>query len=183
MLRVCVLVCALVFCNGNDASKFEDLEKRINRLEKEHRTCLVKETEKRASNPASPAVAFSAYLSSDVHPVAYNEAIIYNAVKLNEGDAYNAHVGRFKAPIAGIYHFVASVQSYSSDYIDFELVRDGSYLCRGRGSRTYESTGTCASTVHLNVGSDVWVRHYSTNGNFIKGSGYSSFTGHLVHAD
>lgn len=136
-----------------------------------------------SGNPTAPVVAFSAYLSGDVNPVASYEAIVYNIASLNTGNAYNTHVGRFQAPVAGIYHFVATAQSYSSDYIEFELVRDGSYLCRGRGSQSYQSTGTCAATVHLSAGSDVWVRHYSTNGNYIRGSGYSVFTGYLVHAD
>ena len=135
-----------------------------------------------SGNPTTP-VAFSAYLSSDVTPVALYEALVYDHVIYNSGDAYNAHVGRFRAPVAGIYHFVATSQSYSSEYIEFELVKDATMLCRGRGSQTYQSTGTCAATVHLSANQDVWVRHYSTNGNYIRGSGYSVFTGFLVHAD
>lgn len=135
-----------------------------------------------SGNPTTP-IAFSAYLSSDVTPVAIYEALVYDHVMYNSGDAYNAHVGRFRAPVAGIYHFVATSQSYSSDYIEFELVRDGGMLCRGRGSQSYQSTGTCAATVHLSANQDVWVRHFSNHGNYIKGSGYSVFTGFLVHAD
>lgn len=105
---------------------------------------------------------------------------MYGSVTLNEGDAYNAHVGRFRAPVAGIYHFVATAQSQSSDNLEFELIKDGSSLCRGRGA---QSTGTCATTVHLNAKNDVWVRHYSTYGNTVYGGAYAVFTGHLVHAD
>lgn len=105
---------------------------------------------------------------------------MYGSVTLNEGDAYNAHVGRFRAPVAGIYHFVATAQSQSSDNLGFELIKDGSSLCRGRGA---QSTGTCATTVHLNANNDVWVRHYSTYGNTVYGGAYAVFTGHLVHAD
>lgn len=112
-------------------------------------------------------VAFSAYLSGSISHVASYEAFVYEHVTLNEGSAYNAHVGIFQAPVAGIYHFVATAQSQSSDNLGFELVRDGSVLCRARGS---QSTGTCATTVHLNTNSDVWVRHYSTQGSFVSGS-------------
>ena len=115
--------------------------------------------------------------------MAVYEALVYDHVIYNSGNAYNAHVGRFRAPVGGIYHFVATSQSYSSDYIEFELVKDGSLLCRGRGSQTYQSTGTCAATVHLSANQDVWVRHNGYSGNAIKGSGYSVFTGFLVHAD
>ncbi|XP_061180238.1 complement C1q tumor necrosis factor-related protein 3-like [Saccostrea echinata] len=182
MFRVIVLVigCA-AFVFGDDPSKLLTLEERMDKLERELNMCKSREPGKRASNPSSPVIAFSAYLSSDVHPLATNEAIIYNNVQLNEGNAYNAHVGRFQAPIGGIYHFVASAQSYSSDYIEIEIVRDTVTLCRGRGSQTYQSTGTCAATIHLSAGSDVWVRRYS--GNYIRGNAYSAFTGHLVNAD
>lgn len=108
---------------------------------------------------------------------------MYDHVTLNEGNAYNAHVGRFQAPVAGIYHFVATAQSQSSDSLKFELVRDRALLCRGEGT---QSTGTCVSTVHLNANADVWVRHYSqysNNGNTVYGDGYAVFTGHLIHAD
>lgn len=125
-------------------------------------------------------VAFSAYLSGSITPVATYEAFVYDHVMLNEGGAYNAHVGRFRAPVAGIYHFVATAQSQSSDNLDFELVRDRNLLCRGRGT---QSTGTCATTVHLSANNDVWVRHYINNGNTVYGSAYAVFTGHLVHAD
>lgn len=125
-------------------------------------------------------VAFSAYLSGSITPVATYEAFVYDHVMLNEGGAYNAHVGRFRAPVAGIYHFVATAQSQSSDSLGFELRHDGTTLCRARGA---QSTGTCAATVHLNTNSDVWVRHYSTQGSLVYGSLYAVFTGHLVHAD
>lgn len=131
-------------------------------------------------NISSPVVAFSAYLSSSITPVAYSEAFVYDHVTLNEGGAYNVHVGRFRAPVAGIYHFVATAQSQSSDSLGFELLRDGNALCRARGA---QSTGTCAATVHLNTNSDVWVRHYSSQGSLVYGSLYAVFTGHLVHAD
>lgn len=125
-------------------------------------------------------IAFSAYISGTINSVATYEAFVYEYVTLNEGGAYNVHVGRFRAPVAGIYHFVATAQSQSSDSLGFELVRDGTALCRARGA---QSTGTCATTVHLNANADVWVRHYSTNGNTVYGSAYAVFTGHLVHAD
>lgn len=131
-------------------------------------------------NISSPVVAFSAYLSGSITPIALNEAFVYGSVTLNEGGAYNVHVGRFRAPVAGIYHFVATAQSKSSDNLEFELVRDGILLCRGRGT---QSTGTCATTVHLSANNDVWVRHYSNNGNMVYGSAYAVFTGHIVHAD
>lgn len=131
-------------------------------------------------NISSPVVAFSASLSGSITPIAQYEAFVYGSVTLNEGDAYNVHVGRFRAPVAGIYHFVATAQSRSSDNLEFELVRNGAALCRARGSY---STGTCATTVHLSANNDVWVRHYSTSGNTVYGSAYAVFTGHLVHAD
>lgn len=125
-------------------------------------------------------VAFLAYLSGSISPVALYEAFVYESVTLNEGGAYNVHVGRFRAPVAGIYHFVATAQSQSSDSLSFELVRDGGVLCRARGA---QSTGTCAATIHLNTNSDIWVRHYSSYGSVVNGGLYAVFTGHLVHAD
>nr|XP_022295242.1 complement C1q tumor necrosis factor-related protein 2-like [Crassostrea virginica] len=182
MLRLYLLVSCITVTLARSPSRLELIEERIDQLENALKACTSPDLRKRASNPTTP-VAFSAYLSSDVTPVAVYEALVYDHVIYNSGDAYNAHVGRFRATVAGIYHFVATSQSYSSDYIEFELVRDGIMLCRGRGSQSYQSTGTCAATVHLSANQDVWVRHYSTNGNYIRGSGYSVFTGFLVHAD
>ncbi|XP_033750029.1 cerebellin-3-like [Pecten maximus] len=128
-------------------------------------------------------VAFAATILSDMTPIASNEVIIFDNVVTSVGGGYDPFIGRFQAPVAGYYHFVVSIMSYSSHYIEIELVHDGTLLCRARASQTYNAMGACASNIHLNIGSDVWVRHRSSSGDYIRGQMFPSFTGHLIKAD
>ncbi|XP_069137181.1 complement C1q-like protein 2 [Argopecten irradians] len=137
----------------------------------------------RDTRDSSPFVAFSATIQSDMTPIASNEVIIFDNVVTSVGGGYDPFIGRFQAPVAGYYHFVVSIMSYSSHFIEIELVRDGTLLCRARASQTYNAMGACASNIHLNVGSDVWVRHRSSSGDYIRGQMFPSFTGHLIKSD
>ncbi|XP_060066567.1 complement C1q subcomponent subunit A-like [Ylistrum balloti] len=137
----------------------------------------------RETRATTPFVAFAATIYSDMTPIASNEVIIFDNVITKVGGGYDPFIGRFMAPVAGYYHFVVTIMSYQTHYIEIELVRDGTLLCRARASQTYNAMGTCASNVHLNIGSDVWVRHRSSSGDYIRGQYFPSFTGHLIKAD
>lgn len=115
-------------------------------------------------------------------PIASNEVVIFDNVVTQVGGGYDPFIGRFKAPVAGYYHFIVTIMSYLGHFIEIELVRDGSLLCRARASQTYNAMGTCASNVLLGVGSDVWVRHRTSNGDYIRGQYFPSFSGHLIKA-
>ena len=134
-------------------------------------------------------MAFSAAKTSDVTPVASNEIIVYDHVHINQGNAYDANVGGFKATVRGIYHFATTMMSTSSYYMEIEMVyTTGNYtsplvLCRARASQSYNAMGACIANVRLDLGDDVWVRHYGTRGTHIRGSYFPTFSGHLIYAE
>ncbi|XP_060066502.1 complement C1q-like protein 4 [Ylistrum balloti] len=131
----------------------------------------------------TPFVAFAATIYRDMTPIASNEVIIFDNVITQVGGGYDPFIGRFQTPVAGYYHFVVTILSYQTHYIEIELVRDGTLLCRARASQTYNGMGACSSNVYLRVGSDVWVRHKSSSGDYVHGQYFPSFTGHLIKAD
>ena len=50
--------------------------------------------------------------------MAYLHAIIFDAVRLNIGDAYNSSTGDFTAPYPGLYLFIATIASGDVNDLD-----------------------------------------------------------------
>ncbi|OWF52830.1 complement C1q tumor necrosis factor-related protein 4-like [Mizuhopecten yessoensis] len=199
---LCVGFCILLvtvssaFCKVSNEERLSKLEAQLEKVTSElndiKKQCACQQgdnssnaamAKSRETRATDPFVAFAATIISDMTPLAANEVIIFDNVYTKVGGGYDPFIGRFQAPVAGYYHFVVTIISYQSHFIEIELIRDGSMLCRARASQTYNAMGACASNVHLNVGSDVWVRHRSSVGDYIRGSYFPSFTGHLIKAD
>ena len=105
----------------------------------------------------------------------------------NEGGAYDARYGSFRAPVAGIYKFAFSVlQGTSSMYIGLDLVKDGTVVGRIKtGAYGYRDVGTNIINLYLDSGNDVWVQHSTdsdSNKVLAEKGFYTSFTGFLVKA-
>jgi hypothetical protein len=130
---------------------------------------------------AQDVVAFTARLSPYMTTLGTNQAILFNNVLTNIGNAYHLHGGIFTTPVAGVYVFFVTIMSNPSKVLSVAIVKNDSDICKAYGALN-EGSGSCLTTVHLAVGDDVWVKHTSY-GDEIEGMNWSSFSGILIHAD
>jgi len=72
---------------------------------------------------AETPVAFFATLTSHIVHAGQNQTIAFDRVLTNVGNAYNAHVGLFTAPVSGIYVFSVSLLSMPGHTTHFSLYK------------------------------------------------------------
>ena len=114
--------------------------------------------------------------------------MIADGTRWNEGNHYSTSNSRFTAPIAGVYHFTAHVNSYSID-ADYLLaivfyVNNSSYVM---GNRFYSRGGSdlvasMSHTMKLDANDFVEVWWYSNDPShgFSSGAVWNTFSGFLV---
>ncbi|WAR25205.1 C1QL4-like protein, partial [Mya arenaria] len=127
-------------------------------------------------------VAFTATLGHNIATLGKQQAIIYEEVTLNLGDAYDVRHGIFTAPFAGLYEFTAVVLNRGGVSTGLSLVLNGEAVTKVQsGDSSYYTMGTNAVALKLVAGDEVWVRHTDqSDSNSIQGESTSSFTGYLI---
>lgn len=126
-------------------------------------------------------VAFTAALSPKTTELAQNQLVRFDHVITNAGNGYDARLGHFTAPTAGIYMFSISVMSLPSQYLQLQLVKNGNEVGRAEGDTQGYDTTTVVVMVELNVGDAVWVKRWGTTATeSIYGHLWSYFTGCLI---
>ncbi|XP_052778403.1 complement C1q-like protein 4 [Mya arenaria] len=131
---------------------------------------------------SSSPVAFTATLGHNIATLGKQQAIIYEEVTLNLGDAYDVRHGIFTAPFAGLYEFTAVVLNRGGVSTGLSLVLNGEAVTKVQsGDSSYYTMGTNAVALKLVAGDEVWVRHTDqSDSNSIQGESTSSFTGYLI---
>lgn len=104
--------------------------------------------------------AFMAALSQDLVHCSKGQPVIFDAVKLNVGSAYNNLHGIFTASITGTYLFTTtlSVQpnnSYHTAFVKNNATNEIGYLYTDPLNLWLERSTTVL--VHLNAGDEVWM--------------------------
>lgn len=125
-------------------------------------------------------MVFHARLQNAIYPIGTNQIIAYEDVVTNIGGGYDSFTGLFRAPVGGVYEFIATMWSSDGNYLEFEMVRNGVDMCYGRASLSNQTMGTCVSMIELASGDRVWVRHLGGRGAYANGFEYPSFVGHLI---
>ena len=102
-------------------------------------------------------VAFMAGLNRNVNGV--NNALVFDDIVTNEGNAYRSNTGCFIAPAAGVYSFhVHVLRCRSSGALFVHLMKNNQIMSSGTNQDTrFETTSTSAVLV-LRRGDVVWVR-------------------------
>jgi hypothetical protein len=129
-------------------------------------------------------VAFKASLTTTLTG-GQKQAVIFNRVDLNIGNAYNVHHGNFVAPINGIYLFSLHACSHDGHYIVLDLLSNGSkvgHLLAG----DYDTNNCNSNTfiMDLKQGDDVYVS--TGGGDYLRTyepDGYPHFSGVLLSAN
>ena len=118
-----------------------------------------------ASTQTHSTVAFTAYLSANIGSPVAGKTVIFDAVILNEGNAYNQVTGIFQAPQDGVYDFFFSTGQYSSKYAELRLMVNGTLITYTRVTNPASSGQQSSSRafVRLETGDAVRVVIYSAN--------------------
>ncbi|XP_078061432.1 complement C1q tumor necrosis factor-related protein 3-like isoform X2 [Mustelus asterias] len=138
------------------------------------------ETEVATLKKYVPSVIFHARVSDGKNPVA-KERLIYDAVTLNKGSAYNPSTGVFTVPVSGTYHFTYSLLGGIGE-------KDTSvFLMRNQEKQNYihsvlngdeAQTSSMSTILSLNKGEQVWIWLFT--GKTWSGMGAISFQGILL---
>ncbi|XP_060579445.1 complement C1q-like protein 3 [Ruditapes philippinarum] len=107
-------------------------------------------------------IAFTAGVSVlNLHNLGINQAIIFDHVITNIGNAYHPHTGTFIVPVKGAYAITLTMTVEPNKLQWLELIVDGGstyYISAGQAdARNYAST-TKQWILELHTGSEVWVR-------------------------
>ncbi|XP_063408910.1 complement C1q tumor necrosis factor-related protein 6-like [Mytilus trossulus] len=108
-------------------------------------------------------VAFAAGLSTTINSLGSHQAIEYDEVITNEGNAYDARHGHFIAPMKGMYLISATITAATGKYVALELVKNGQrtavMFADSRSASHYSSQSRTLPYV-LEQGDMVWLRTY-----------------------
>ena len=136
-------------------------------------------------------MAFLAELGQSLVDPAAGVPIIFDVIYLNDGSAYSNKTGKFRAPVAGVYHFTLELSSptkaNNSGQVHVSLMKTNTLLgyiyLDGNDDRWLKRAAT--STVHLAKGDDIWakVRGRAHAGTIAGCCYHSIFSGFLIKAD
>ncbi|CAC5380240.1 unnamed protein product [Mytilus coruscus] len=114
--------------------------------------------------PLNMKVAFAAALSKTIDSLGSHQAVEYDEVITNEGNAYDARHGHFTAPLKGIYLLSAIIRVRDGKFAALELVKNGqridAMVADSRPDAHYSSQSRTFPYV-LEQGDMVWLRSYS----------------------
>ncbi|KAH3838797.1 hypothetical protein DPMN_112212 [Dreissena polymorpha] len=144
------------------------------------------QNQSRTKRTTSTNIAFSAYLSHDMQNVAKNVIIKCDRTILNDQNAYNPIDGIFTAPVAGVYLFSFSADTYTDAFI--KLVVDNANEAdivadpNPKWSLT-ESMSSIIVLVYMNIFQSAWIEFDQTTGQLISADGqrYTTFSGVLLY--
>ncbi|XP_077977021.1 uncharacterized protein LOC144432633 [Glandiceps talaboti] len=131
-------------------------------------------------------VAFSVAKTTTVGPVSSNQAITYDRVHSNIGDAYDKSTGKFTCSVDGVYFFMISAIRSSTHNLYACLIKNTARLiCVYARHSTSRAHGSASNSVivSLQQGDEVWVRLGSGTAVFGDNDGYNTFTGYILYPD
>ena len=101
-----------------------------------------------------------ATLSNDYDSCRLHETVVFNSVKINQGSGYNNKNGRFRAPVAGVYAFSATLSVEPHNQYHVAFVKGGSanqlgYLLADPQNIWLQRSTTVFT--HLNRNDEVWM--------------------------
>jgi hypothetical protein len=140
------------------------------------------------SGIVSKRVSFHARLDRDLG-VSTDQTIVFPMVTNNQGQGCNASSGRFRAPLSGIYGFIASSEVLSVNAGVRIALRTTSQILdyvsmsgfHGEGAADDHSTGTVHGTAHVQAGEEAWIYCYENVCTMWAPA--TSFSGFLISAD
>nr|XP_011452080.2 cerebellin-3-like [Crassostrea gigas] len=160
-------------------SQIQGLSQEVNTLKQEN-TAL----KAQVSSGNTTLVYFSAYRTNDLNfPSTTSADVVYDGVRSNHHNCYDATTGLFTAPVKGLYVFTWESLTAAAKIFDSELMVNGVVMmlnnCNFLSTQGAYSSCTGVAPTHLEPGDIAHIR--ATSGNHLHGGGWSSFSGWLVH--
>ncbi|XP_067307639.1 cerebellin 18 [Pseudorasbora parva] len=135
-------------------------------------------------------IAFTASMlpmSGCLGPFTSNMSISYQSVSLNQGNGYNAALGTFTAPHAGLYFFSFTAYSKVGDaerlYQKVQLMKNGQLIASSWEDNREDSEDSSTQTVLLQLrrGCQVYVELLSGRQLCGDTQGSNTFSGYLIY--
>ncbi|XP_051718516.1 cerebellin 18 [Ctenopharyngodon idella] len=136
-------------------------------------------------------IAFTAAMlpmSGCLGPFTSNMSISYQSVSLNQGNGYNAALGTFTAPHAGLYFFSFSAYSKVGDagerlYQKVQLMKNGQLIASSWEDNREDSEDSSTQTVLLQLRRGCQVYTELLSGRQLCGDtqGHNTFSGYLIY--
>ena len=129
-------------------------------------------------------IAFQSTLTKNLQNMKHQETVIFDTVRLNEGNAYNQKTGEFTATTGGVYSFNWKIFTSSGKYFITEIVHNGNAIalnyCDGKGISTGYASTSNQAIIRMKKGDKVWIRTHGGNGIFANGGEWCDFSGYKV---
>ena len=132
---------------------------------------------------ATPRISFNARstVNQSSGIFSWGDALTFNDVLYNQGNAFHTSSSEFIAPVSGTYVFYFHTRADTSHTAFADMVVNTQTICTSRVDGDHNS-GSCQAVVHLEPGDRVWIStpafhidHYASHS--------TSFTGFLLSDD
>ncbi|KAL3853090.1 hypothetical protein ACJMK2_016668 [Sinanodonta woodiana] len=142
------------------------------------------ENNKVSASPANvtslaTGIAFTATLSRETTHV-YEQTVIFDNVKLNEGNCYDSSTGRFRAPFRGLYMFSVTILKMLSTAVNLLIMKDDVEIGRVFSGVTQSDSGSVTVVTVMEKGQVAYVKEMLTSPQTMHGENWAHFTG-LLH--
>ena len=130
-------------------------------------------------------IAFYAHLSHNIDHLGNHQPIVFDQVRTNQGNAYKAVDGEFRATLAGTYFFIWTISNGDGTYMQSELVVNGNVygqIISDAANHNDWAVSTAFTIVSLQIDDRVWIRSGTVHSGHVDGVGLgtSSFAGFLL---
>lgn len=164
--------------NDEQKQRNEEQEREIGDLRTELKN--IKE-EIKENHSEDTKIAFFAVLSGGGQSIRSGQTIIFDDAVTNIGQAYDSHIGVFKALKDGIYQFTVTLLTDQNKEVWCYIMLNTNVVAkineRSAGSR--HGSGSQTVILQLKEGDRIYVKNSDT-ASALWGDGYSSFTGFLM---
>ena len=111
------------------------------------------------------------------------QAVKYNQVVTNIGQAYDARDGHFTAPVAGVYSFSLTGMAHQTTALYLDMVKNSQFLTQIYSTTDVADSASVTVHIHLDVNDHVWVENGGGAGAHLNVGSFNIFSGILEKAD
>ncbi|KAK3608958.1 hypothetical protein CHS0354_026287 [Potamilus streckersoni] len=115
-------------------------------------------------------------------PLLSEQTVIFDNVKVNEGNCYDSSTGRFRAPFRGLYSFSVTVLPVLSSHpLGCFIMKDNDEIGRVYSGNTGIATGSVKVATMMDKGQMVYLKGRPDHQEYVQGAHWSTFTGLLLY--